>query len=72
MYVCNCNGISEREVRIAVQNGASHWSDVHAHHGCEPCCGRCEGEITDVISERSDGGKAQGNPIFGVAALATS
>jgi bacterioferritin-associated ferredoxin len=71
MYVCNCNGITEREVRIAVQNGAQHWSDVHAHHDCEPCCGRCEGEITDVINEGCCARKKHTGPIFGAPALAT-
>ncbi|MEK9724794.1 MAG: (2Fe-2S)-binding protein [Rhodospirillaceae bacterium] len=30
MYVCNCNGITEREVKVAVRAGARRWTDVHS------------------------------------------
>lgn len=72
MYVCNCNGITEREVRIAVQSGAKCWKEVHAHHGHEPCCGRCECEISDVIAEGTAPREHQTGPIFGAPALAVS
>jgi len=51
MIVCNCNGISEREVTVAVSNGATQWDDVHAYYEREPCCGKCECEISDAIAE---------------------
>ncbi|OYW91796.1 MAG: ferredoxin, partial [Caulobacterales bacterium 32-67-6] len=28
MYVCNCNGIREREVRAAIASGASRPSEI--------------------------------------------
>ena len=49
MYVCNCNGLTERHVKEAIGAGARKWSDVHAHYGCEPQCGSCGPEITDAI-----------------------
>ncbi|MBL8548434.1 MAG: (2Fe-2S)-binding protein [Hyphomonadaceae bacterium] len=45
MYVCNCNGVTRREVEEAVAAGARCPKEVLAHHGCEPCCGRCLPEI---------------------------
>ncbi len=49
MFVCNCNGITEKQVHSAIASGASDWEDVHEHHGHEPCCGKCEGDICEAI-----------------------
>ena len=49
MYVCNCNGVTKQEVEEAVAAGARRPNDVLAHHGCEPCCGRCLPEIAEKI-----------------------
>ncbi len=51
MYVCNCNGITERQVRAAVQAGAERWKDVHAHYDCAPQCGKCQCEMIDAIGK---------------------
>jgi bacterioferritin-associated ferredoxin len=49
MYVCNCNGVTRGEVAEAIEAGARSPKAVLAHHGCEPCCGRCLPEIADGI-----------------------
>ena len=49
MYVCNCNGVTKSEVVEAIEAGAQRPKDVLAHHGCEPCCGRCLSEIAESI-----------------------
>ena len=53
MYVCNCNGVTKREVEEAIAAGACRPKDVLAHHGCEPCCGRCLPEIADALEQSS-------------------
>ncbi|MBW8860747.1 MAG: (2Fe-2S)-binding protein [Caulobacter sp.] len=35
MYVCNCNGIREREVRAAIDAGATRPAEVFRHKGCQ-------------------------------------
>lgn len=50
MYVCNCNGVTRREVDEAISAGADQAETVLAHHGCEPCCGRCLPEIEERIA----------------------
>ena len=35
MYVCNCNGITETEVKEAVRSGAEKWDDVHTYFICQ-------------------------------------
>ena len=52
MYVCNCNGLTERHVKAAVESGARKWTDVHAHHGCEPQCGSCGVDIAAFIKPK--------------------
>ena len=51
MYVCNCNGITERQVTAAVKAGAARWKDVHTYYGCAPQCGKCQCEIIGAIAE---------------------
>ena len=51
MYVCNCNGVTKQEVAEAIAAGAAAPEDVLAHHGCEPCCGRCLPEIAESIGK---------------------
>lgn len=49
MYVCNCNGVTTREVDEAIEAGESCPESVLAFHGCERCCGQCLPEIADRI-----------------------
>ena len=64
MYVCNCNGITERQVTVAVQAGATRWKDVHAHYDCAPQCGKCQCEMTDAIAEYSTDKPTSRDPIL--------
>ena len=50
MYVCTCNGITERQVKAAVDQGAKNWADVHALCGREPQCGSCGFEMSKIIN----------------------
>ncbi len=70
MYVCNCNGITEREVKTAVASGAWRWKDVHTYYGCEPCCGKCQCEIVEAIATHTDKCQIVTNEIFGQRSLA--
>ena len=41
VYVCNCNGIRERQVRAAIEAGANRPADVFRAHGCKVKRARC-------------------------------
>ena len=41
MYVCNCNGITEREVKGAVELGCASVADLTRDLGVGSCCGKC-------------------------------
>jgi bacterioferritin-associated ferredoxin len=51
MYVCNCNGIRERQVRQAIAAGARRPADVFKAHECRPRCARCVCEMREMIDE---------------------
>ncbi|EGF91144.1 BFD-like 2Fe-2S binding domain protein [Asticcacaulis biprosthecium C19] len=51
MYVCNCNGIRERDVNAAISSGASTPKQVFDHAGCRPQCARCVCEMREMIDD---------------------
>jgi bacterioferritin-associated ferredoxin len=51
VYVCNCNGIREREVRAAIAAGASRPAEVFKSKGCTPKCAKCVCEMRELITE---------------------
>lgn len=51
MYVCNCNGLRERQVRAAIAAGASRPAEVFKAHGCAPRCAKCVCEMREMISD---------------------
>lgn len=69
MYVCNCNGVKCRDVNAAIEAGAHTPRAVLAHHGHEPCCGRCLPEIGERIRARRDAG--QDRALAGLAGAAS-
>ena len=54
MYVCNCNGIREREVRAAIEAGAQRPAEVFRACGSRPQCARCVCEIKDMIDGQAE------------------
>ncbi len=53
MYVCNCNGIREREVRAAIEGGARTPADVFRRCQTKPQCAKCVCDMRRMI-QRSD------------------
>jgi bacterioferritin-associated ferredoxin len=54
MYVCNCNGIRERQVRAAIAAGASRPADIFKACDCTAQCARCVREMREIIQEESE------------------
>lgn len=54
MYVCNCNGITKRQVEAAKRGGARRWHEVYAHYDCKPCCGKCIPEVCQHLNDGAD------------------
>jgi bacterioferritin-associated ferredoxin len=51
MYVCNCNGIREREVRTAIERGAHRPADVFRHCHAAPRCAKCVCDMRRMIQD---------------------
>ncbi len=51
MYVCNCNGIREREVRAAIAAGAERPVEIFRLHQCQPQCAKCVCDMRDMIDQ---------------------
>ncbi len=71
MYICNCNGITEKEMRTALKAGVERWDDVHAFYGHQPCCGQCQCEIVEAMvaqdNEREPTGGVMASPSMSMA-----
>jgi len=51
MYVCLCNGLTERHVRDAALGGASRPSEVYPACGCTVQCGGCARTLRRIVNE---------------------
>jgi bacterioferritin-associated ferredoxin len=58
MYICNCNGITERTIRQAVELGCSSLEDLQRDLGVASCCGRCAPEARRLLGACAGGSAA--------------
>ncbi|MEX1033748.1 MAG: bacterioferritin-associated ferredoxin [Cellvibrionaceae bacterium] len=62
MYVCLCNGITDREIRQSIRDGANSLQDLHDHLGVGSQCGQCaclsQELLEQTIGETLNGGLA--------------
>lgn len=51
MYVCLCKGITDTQIRAAVEDGASSIRDVHNTLGVASQCGKCGILAREIVRE---------------------
>lgn len=51
MFVCNCNGLRERDAKGAIEGGARSPQGVHRQCGVKTQCGLCYDQIRQMIQE---------------------
>jgi bacterioferritin-associated ferredoxin len=51
MYVCNCNALTQKQVREAIKNRPRDVEAVYRYHQCQPQCGRCVPDIREMLDE---------------------
>lgn len=49
MYICICNGITERQIRGAVELGCETVGDLQRELGVATCCGKCLPEASKLV-----------------------
>ncbi len=55
MYVCVCLAVTEREVREAIENGATTRDAVTRACRAGGDCGACHGMISEMIEDHLEG-----------------
>jgi bacterioferritin-associated ferredoxin len=53
MYICLCHGITDRQIRRAVEQGACSLGEVQMQLPVGGCCGRCEPAARELIEEHA-------------------
>ncbi|HRO62397.1 (2Fe-2S)-binding protein [Thermomonas sp.] len=51
MYVCICNGITDRVIREAAEAGCQSVAEMTMRTGAGSCCGSCLGLVGEIIAE---------------------
>lgn len=61
MYVCICKGITDTQIRAAVQDGASSLREVRNTLGVASQCGKCSMLTRDIVREslQDDAGSSE-------------
>ncbi|HWX49729.1 MAG TPA: (2Fe-2S)-binding protein [Roseomonas sp.] len=52
MYVCLCNGLTDTQIRGAIDAGARRPKEVYAACNCAAQCGGCTGTMLSIIREQ--------------------
>jgi bacterioferritin-associated ferredoxin len=63
MYVCLCKGITDTQIRAAVEDGASSLSEVRSTLGVASQCGKC-GVLTRQIVRETLMDSAENEQLF--------
>lgn len=64
MYVCLCKGITDSQIRAAVDNGAESMRAVRDQLGVASQCGKCASLCRDIVKESLDSSSAIGAGTF--------
>ena len=51
MYICICNGITDRAIRECARGGSCSLSDLECSLGVGSGCGRCREAAVEILQE---------------------
>lgn len=51
MYVCLCNGVTDSQIKEAVENGCQRMRDLRAELGVTKQCGKCANHALEVLTQ---------------------
>ncbi len=51
MYICLCKGVTEKQIRNQVLDGAVTYDEIQEHLEVGVCCGTCKDSAQEVIAE---------------------
>lgn len=67
MYVCLCNGVTERQIREVAQAGCRSVSELTMRTGCGASCGSCL-ELAAKLLDEAHGAEPLRLPVLSQAA----
>ena len=59
MYICNCMGVTDREIRGAAELGCESMADLSRDLGVGTCCGKCVPEAASLLRNCCGGNACQ-------------
>ncbi len=54
MYICICNGVTDSQIRAAVDAGATSIRQLNQQLSVGNCCGKCTKAAKDVMNQHLD------------------
>lgn len=51
MIICNCKGITKKEIIKAIKNGAQNIIDIQMATKASTGCGRCKATINNILKK---------------------
>lgn len=51
MYVCLCQGVTEKQIRREVVNGAESYEDIQERLNVGMCCGTCKEYAVNLVND---------------------
>ena len=49
MYICVCNGVTDKQIHHELKQGASSFADVQERLNVATCCGQCKECAMEII-----------------------
>ncbi|WP_133499382.1 bacterioferritin-associated ferredoxin [Cognatilysobacter terrigena] len=68
MYVCICNGVTDRDIRQAAESGCRSMSELTMRTGAGATCGSCIEMATSILDETTARLEALPLPVLSIAA----
>lgn len=54
MYICICRSVTDRDIRLAMHDGACCMRDLRERLGVCAQCGKCAQSVRDLLDEARD------------------
>jgi len=71
VYICICNGVTDHQIREAVENGCASLAELTMRTGCGSNCGSCLEMAGDLLAQaQAIGALPLPLPLLGLASAA--
>ncbi|WP_086933531.1 bacterioferritin-associated ferredoxin [Agarilytica rhodophyticola] len=67
MYVCLCKGVTDSQIREAVNNGAESMRAVREQLDVSSQCGKCACHVRDLVKDALEGPSTNKSSYYQVA-----